>query len=1333
MNGDCGQGRTLRCCWILVALIACAPAAWAQTAANRAAAQRAAANRAAPKPFTPSASAPSNASSANSSLAKTPAPATSPAASAPVAKTPAATNAAQTAPQSDSGEPLWIWAADQQPNKVPAGPCYFRRVFQLESPEQGQMTIACDDAYEVFVNGRRVASGKDWHVANRYDITRFLVPGRNAIAVKAENVEGSSAGLVARITVRQTGHTDVSHSTDIRWKAVRREYANWSTPQFDDRAWPAVRSLGEFGQAEPWGKQVKPAEGASAGRFRIDPSFHVERVLTGEKTGSLIAMALNEWGDLLLSVEQGPLSLVRDTNGDGVHETVTTYCDKVKSCQGILALNGQVFVVGDGPDGGAFYRLTDTDQDDVIDEVKTLFKFTEGINEHGPHAPVLGPDGLIYLMLGNHGLPEKEFSPTSPYHHYYEGDLVQPRYEDPAGHGAGVKAPAGSVIRTDQEGSVVELYAAGLRNAYDMAFNQQGELFTCDSDNESDDGLPWYRPTRVNHIIPGAEFGWRSGWAMWPDYFHDGLPNTLNIGRGSPSGIEFYNHHRYPEALRNAMFIGDWSRGRILVVRMKPNGGSYEAKAEIFLEGQPLNVTDLAVGRDGWLYFCTGGRGTEGGVYRVVFDKKLPAPPKYTGIVQALKQPQLHSAWSREQLAIIKDEMGSQWDKQLQNVLNSTIASAEERCRVLDLMQLLGPYPTTLLLVKQSTSPSELVRAKAAYLMGLHVDEATAGRLLQLLEDTDPTVRRIACESITRSQQQNAAGRLLPLLADPNRHVAYAARLAIAQSPTDDWVAAATTHARPGVFVQGATAVLALDPTPENAQAILERSGQLMRGYLSDDDFVNLLRVIELAILRAKLPAEDTGGLRYQLAEEYPSLDSRINRELVRLLAYLNEPTVTTRFLDDLQGKAPAIEKMHVALHARFITEGWTTGQKLELLEFYEQARTAEGGAGLSRYLEAVSRDFCRTFSDDEQSQVLAQATRFPTAALPALIKLPPQPGDAMIEQLKRLDGELHGMDTDGAKALSIGIVAIMARSRDPQAFAYLREQFEKDPSRRPTLAMGLAQQPGGENWPLLIRSLSILDGAAAQEVLGTLIKAEEVPDSPEPYRQTILCGLKLKDQGGEMAVALLEKWTGQKLGKADDTWEAALANWQAWFVEQHPNQPEPKLPVETEESKWSLEELVKFLDSDDGKQGQASRGQLVFEKAQCIKCHRYGQRGEPIGPDLSTVSRRFHKKEIVESVLFPSHVISDQYSSKTVATVDGRTFTGIVGQTTDGGLLILDSTGRKTALARDQVDEIQPNKKSAMPEGLFNTLSAEEIADLFAYLYGSDPTLVQRPGKERK
>lgn len=84
--------------------------------------------------------------------------------------------------------------------------------------------------------------------------------------------------------------------------------------------------------------------------------------------------------------------------------------------------------------------------------------------------------------------------------------------------------------------------------------------------------------------------------------------------------------------------------------------------------------------------------------------------------------------------------------------------------------------------------------------------------------------------------------------------------------------------------------------------------------------------------------------------------------------------------------------------------------------------------------------------------------------------------------------------------------------------------------------------------------------------------------------------------------------------------------------------------------------------------------------------------------------------------MIFPSQVISDQFAAKTVVTTDGKSYTGLVGPTGDG-VVVLQPNADKVAVAKAEIEEIVPSKKSAMPEGLFNTLSLEEIADLFAYL----------------
>ncbi len=90
----------------------------------------------------------------------------------------------------------------------------------------------------------------------------------------------------------------------------------------------------------------------------------------------------------------------------------------------------------------------------------------------------------------------------------------------------------------------------------------------------------------------------------------------------------------------------------------------------------------------------------------------------------------------------------------------------------------------------------------------------------------------------------------------------------------------------------------------------------------------------------------------------------------------------------------------------------------------------------------------------------------------------------------------------------------------------------------------------------------------------------------------------------------------------------------------------------------------------------------------------------------LTTVSRRFQKKEILESILFPSQVISDQYASKTVLTTDGRSITGLAAQQADGSLIVLQSNGQKAPIQAADIEKIIPSKVSAMPEGLLNSLT---------------------------
>lgn len=1245
------------------------------------------------------------------------------------------------------GEAEWIWSPAHAKDRVPAATCWFRKSFDARDVEQAFVQISCDDSYELFVNGRPAGKGDDWKLLKKFDIAKYLQPGRNCLAVKAQNKTGASAGLVARVVVRVRGGTDVSYSSNATWKTSLKEAPGWDRPRFDDSGWTPAQVYGEFGATPPWSGQVAAVDGSGAGRFLLPREFRVERVIAPEKTGSLVSLTFNEWGEILASREGGPLLLVSDNNDDGLPETVNVFCDLVQNPQGMICLNGQVFVMAEGNQGSGLYRLTDDQQDGKADQAEAIVQFEGSMAEHGPHAAALGPDGLIYCMIGNHAKLKSDLDSKGPYHHYYEGDILPTKYEDPGGHAAGIKAPGGFVLRVDANGANAQLFAGGFRNAYDLAFHRSGELFTADSDMEWDTGLPWYRPTRVNHVIAGGEYGWRSGWSPWPDYYLDSLPTTLDTGRGSPTGVECYDHFSFPVRYHNALFVCDWSQGRILAVKLQKSGATYAAKSETFLEGRPLNVTDIAIGPDGWLYFCTGGRGTEGGIYRVVWDGKAPPRPKWTGVMRAVRQPQLSAAWSRQQVASIQESLGSEWSTQIVALVENPKTALEDRLRALDLMQLVGPFPTADLAIKVSLDKQPELRAKAAWLMGLHPSERGVGRLVKMLTDSDAAVRRAVLEALARGRHETPVTPLLGVLTDASRHTRFAARRALQSLPLEAWESTVAPLESPRAFIEAACAVLPLEPDSTTRRAILERVSQLLKPpaeNLSDDDFIDLLRVLELALHFG--PADDDplaqeiyATLRAQLAEEYPSkTEWRMNRELIRLLARFQESSILPRLLTELKSAAKQPEKMHAALHARFIEHGWKPADKLQWLRFLEDARALEGGHSFVGYIDNISNDFCATFTPEERRQVLAQGAKMPSAALAVLGAIAENPSPEIIASLIELDGKIANLKTPAGERLATGIVAVLASSGEENAMAHLRRQFDREPARREDLAMGLAQSPSGENWALLVRAIPVLEGQVADEVFASLAKVDESPDKPEPIRQVILAGLRARraeteesnSRAGEAAIALLEKWTTQDPAENERDSDRKLAAWQTWFRETYPEAPLAELPQESAKAQWNYDELLGYLASSEGASGDPAKGALAFQKGQCAKCHRHGRKGETIGPDLSAVSMRFQQKEILQAILFPSQIISDQYAAKSIVTSAGKTYVGIVAPSGTDAVIVLQANGEKIAIKNADIESTTPSKKSSMPDGLLDKLTLEEIADLFAFLNSGPKVEITRQPK---
>jgi len=362
--------------------------------------------------------------------------------------------------------------------------------------------------------------------------------------------------------------------------------------------------------------------------FKVELLYDVPK----DKEGSWVCMCLDPKNRLIVSDQYGSLYRVTPPKiGGPASETKVEKIDlAIGEAQGLLwAFDSLYVVVNKGAKyASGVYRVRDTNNDDVLDSLETL-RTLDGAGEHGPHAVLLSPDGKsLYIVAGNSTKLTQYSSTRVP--PLWSEDHLLPRMPDGRGFMKDVLGPGGCIYKIDPDGKTWELVATGFRNQYDAAFNHQGDLFSYDADMEWDMNTPWYRPTRVCLTTSGAEFGWRNGTGKWPPYYADTLPAVINIGPGSPTGIVFGYGAKFPAKYQEALFICDWSYGKMYAVHLKPEGSAYTAEKEEFVAASPLPLTDLVINpADGAMYFAIGGRKTQSGLYRVTYvGNESTAPAK---------------------------------------------------------------------------------------------------------------------------------------------------------------------------------------------------------------------------------------------------------------------------------------------------------------------------------------------------------------------------------------------------------------------------------------------------------------------------------------------------------------------------------------------------------------------------------------------------------------------------------------------------------------------------------------------------------------------------------
>jgi putative heme-binding domain-containing protein len=135
---------------------------------------------------------------------------------------------------------------------------------------------------------------------------------------------------------------------------------------------------------------------------------------------------------------------------------------------------------------------------------------------------------------------------------------------------------------------------------------------------------------------------------------------------------------------------------------------------------------------------------------------------------------------------------------------------------------------------------------------------------------------------------------------------------------------------------------------------------------------------------------------------------------------------------------------------------------------------------------------------------------------------------------------------------------------------------------------------------------------------------------------------------------------------------------------------------------------------------GNADTGRRLFttsQATQCRNCHRVETVGKQVGPDLDGIGKKYGRAELLDQILNPSRKIDPKYMTYIVETKAGRVFTGLLISRTDKQVLLRDAKQKQTIIPANEIEELIVQRKSLMPELLLKDMTAQQVADLLAYL----------------
>ncbi len=982
----------------------------------------------------------------------------------------------------------------------------------------------------------------------------------------------------------------------------------------------------------------------------------------------------HDWRDLSVMTEK--VIRLEDTQGIGKADFAQTVIDdfhtEVTDVIGGLFyndLNDELFI-NIAPD---LWRVKDTDGDGYMDSQTSLahgFGVHIGFSGHGLSGATLGPDGMLYYSMGDVGT-----SITDQY-------------------GTRMHYPnQGVIVRSEIDGSNLEVFASGLRNVYEFSFDKYGNFISVDNDG---DHIGEYE--RIVHLIEGSDTGWRINWQLGK--YNDPKNNTYKIWmdenyfkprfsdqaahvlppvapyHAGPTGMTYHPgtglDDNWQDHFFVVEFVGSATRAGINAFTLKPKGASFELASDKNLMRGVL-ATGLDFGPDGALYFSDWIEGwglkQKGRVWKLDLAAGMDA--------------------ARDD---VKNILGSNLRELPLETLVGYLNHADMRVRQKAQFVLAEQRRVNALQDIAVSSPHQLARIHAIWGLGQLLRKNPAGNtvLINLLQDRDPEIRAQAAKVLGDAKMKAGVEPLTALLADENPRVQLYSTQALGR------MAAA----------ESIPSIIAMLQANNDDDVYLRQAGAIALARIGDEKSIAALashpsEAVRIAAVVA-LKKLSSPQLEKFLADKSEYVvtnaaraindDELIKDALPALAALLDQSTFTNEALLRRAVNAAVYAKntkQNAARLARFAQQqniaGTVRAEAIHALSVWANGSVYDRVSGMYRgpishpEKEAVTalKDVLNNLLADKNSEVRK-------ASIAALAELNLQDANSRLVTLMQ-------KDQDADVRISALKTLKKFKHADISKLVFTALQDKEQPVRMAALALvpdlNLPVTQTVEMHRLLI------DGGAPGEQQAALLSLANVesPEAESVFREQMQLLI-----AGKIAPAVqLELITAaEKIGSPELT--QLLATYEA--------KKDPANPLDT------------YREAVYG--GDPQKGMALFRysnSTQCVRCHMVGSRGNKVGPDLTTIAARLTPEQLLEALVAPAARIAPGFGRVTVVMKNGERIEGAFdAETTDN--VQVTANNRAITIPRSEIQAFEFDGISPMPPmGL--GLTKAELRDLVAYL----------------